>query len=151
MHTTVCPTLSTSIGTHPMPFRHWNNLLHVLKLFVIRMLRYQHSSTKWQTMGGTFKTKMESSDRLQNTWISSQQNMDSTYWQNNQHCHVTIWHDNQNWPDGGIKLKIDYTTHKIQWDDVTILMKHTGTGSEREMTQTLDEMSKEAENVKRKT
>ena len=34
-----------------------------------------------------------------------------------------------------LKIKIDYTAHKIQWDDITILMKQRGTSSDLEMTQ----------------
>ena len=42
-----------------------------------------------------------------------------------------------------LKLKVDYMTSEILWEDVTILMKQQGTVSDPEMTQMTYELSKE--------
>ena len=47
-----------------------------------------------------------------------------------------------------LKLKIDYMTCKIHWDDVTIPIKQRGTVSDPEMTRTIYEMSKESSVLK---
>ena len=47
-----------------------------------------------------------------------------------------------------LKLKIDYTTREIHWDDVTIPMKQRRTVSHPKMTQTIYETSKESSVLK---
>ena len=46
------------------------------------------------------------------------------------------------------KLKVYYTTGKIQWNDVNILMKQSGTVSDPKMTQTIYVMSKESSMIR---
>ena len=133
-----------------MPFRHWNNLLYNSKPFVTQMSKYKHSSTKWQTMGGTFKTKRKA--RVEFKLPEFSQNKTITYM-----AHIDKTTDTAMSQYDMIirtnlmvelKLKIDYTTCKIHWDDVTIPMKQRGTVSDLEMTQMTYKMSKESSMLK---
>ena len=47
-----------------------------------------------------------------------------------------------------LQVKIDYETHKIEWDDITILMKQRGTLSDPKMTHDIYEFTKESSVLK---
>ena len=47
-----------------------------------------------------------------------------------------------------LQVKIDYETHEIEWDDVTIPMKQRGTLSDPEMTHDIYEFTKESSVLK---
>ena len=114
------------------------------------MLRYTHSSTKWQTKGGTFRTKWKAriefklpkfSHNKTITWIAHvDETTDTVASQYNITIRTNLMVE--------LKLKINYTTREIHWDDTMIPMKQRRTISDPEMTQAIYKMSKALSELK---
>ena len=114
------------------------------------MSKYKQSSTKWQTMGGTFKTKQKARIEFKLPEFSPNKTiMWKAHLEKQTHTAMSQY-DMMIGTDlmAELKLKLDYMTHEIQWDDVTIPMKQRGTVSNPKMTQTIYKMSKELSMLK---
>ena len=116
----------------------------ILKPFVNKMSRFKHESTKWRTMGGTFKTRRKAQIELKFpefshnktvTWIA---HVDETTKKDTSQYDMIIGTDLMS----ELQVKIDYETHEIEWDDVTIPMKQRGTLSDPKMTHDIYELQK---------
>ena len=122
----------------------------VLKSFVTKMSRYRHSTTKWRTMGGTFVTNKKSRIEFKlpefshSKTITWNVHVDETTNNETAHYDMVIGTDLLS----ELKIRLDFATHEIEWDDVTVSMKQKGTVSDPNLTEHIYELTKESSLLK---